>query len=111
MVLGSRLTPIDRAERFRSRRCTSRSGNELLKSHQEFELCCQWIQDNPDLEGKRNAYHWKHSVENWLRPNNIKPDYISQGVFILAAIYMGYKIHRIKKSTGARIGERGVSGA
>lgn len=79
---------------------------DLLNSHQEFEYCCQWIDANPELPGKRNSYHWKHQVEYWLRSNKMNPDYIGEGVFTLAAIYKGYRIHRIRKSTGARIGER-----
>ncbi len=76
---------------------------ELLDAHLPFEYCCQWIDENPELPDKRTSYHWKHQVENWLRANHYNPDYIGEGVFTLAAIYKGYKIHRIQDSTGARI--------
>lgn len=79
---------------------------DLFRRHQEFEYCCQYIAQNPDLPGKRIAYHWKHRVENWLQSNKMRPDYIPQGVFILAALHMGYRVHRIRKSDGARIGEK-----
>jgi hypothetical protein len=77
----------------------------LKDAHQEFEYCCQWVSDYFDLVWRKSTYHLKHQVENRLRENHMKPDYIPQGVFILAAISMGYKIHRIPDSSGARIGE------
>jgi hypothetical protein len=79
---------------------------ELKRAFREFELTCAWIMGNPELKGRRSAYHWKHQVENWLRTDGIKPDYIAQGVFILAALHMGYRIHRIRGDLGARIGRK-----
>jgi len=69
---------------------------------------CDWITRNPELKGRISTYHWKHEVENWLRTDGIKPDYIAQGVFILAAYHLGYKIHRIRGDLGARIGKKEV---
>jgi len=82
---------------------------ELKDAYQEFLYCCKWIEANPDFDGKRIAYHWKHEVENWLQKDHIKPDYIGQGVFILAAIHMGYPIRRSPQSTGARFGKKDVA--
>ncbi len=79
---------------------------QLRQCHAEFEYCCQWITDNPELPGKLSSYNWKHRVENWLRGNKMQPDYIPAGVFTLAAIYMGYRVHRKRNSYHARIGEK-----
>jgi hypothetical protein len=81
----------------------------LKRAFKEFQLTCDWIMRNPELKGRISAYHWKHEVENWLRTDGIKPNYIAQGVFILAALHMGYRIHRIRGSIGARIGKREVT--
>ena len=77
---------------------------ELKDAHQEFEYCCQWIGDFYDLVPRNGAYHLKHQVEKWLQQKQLKPDYIAEGVFILAAVHSGYRIRRVKHSTGARIG-------
>jgi hypothetical protein len=81
---------------------------ELRRAYRLFQLTCDWITRNPELKGMRSAYHWKHQVENWLRTDGIKPDYIAQGVFILAALHLGYKIHRIRGDLSARIGKKEV---
>lgn len=79
---------------------------ELLDAHLPFEYCCQWTAANPELPGLRTSYHWKHQVQAWAEKQKLPSSYIGEGVFTLAAIYKGYKIHRIRKSTGARIGKK-----
>lgn len=79
---------------------------ELLGAHLPFEYCCQWIDENPELPGNRTSYHWKHQVQPWAERQKLPSSYIGEGVFTLAAIYKGYKIHRIRRSTGARIWKR-----
>lgn len=79
---------------------------ELLDAYLPFEYCCQWIDANPELPGNRTSYHWKHQVQLWAERQMLPSSYIGEGVFTLAAIYKGYKIHRIRKSTGARIGKK-----
>jgi hypothetical protein len=66
-------------------------------------LNSQWIDANPDLPDLQTSYHWKHQVQPWAEKLKLESSYIGEGVFTLAAIYKGYKIHRIKNSTGARI--------
>jgi hypothetical protein len=44
-----------------------------------------------------SSYSWKHVAENWHRRKNVDPDgdyYISSGMFIAAAISMGFLIKK-----------------
>ena len=92
-----RLTP-EQAEAIRRE-----ARQELLDAHLPFEYCCQWIDANPALPDLQTSYHWKHQVQPWAEGLQLESSYIGEGVFTLAAIYKGYKIHRITNSTGARI--------
>ena len=38
----------------------------------------------------RNSYSWKHVVERWIRPT-VSNYYVSNGMFIAAALAMGYE--------------------
>jgi hypothetical protein len=78
---------------------------QLLSAHQEFEYCCEWIGDFYDLLWRRSACHLKHLVENRLVERHLKPDHILEGVFIVAAIYSGYRVRRHSESIGAQFGE------
>ncbi len=75
---------------------------ELRDGYQEFLYCCQWIELNPKLSGRETSYNWKHRVSGWLANQNIRANYIGEGIFIIAAIHKGYKIHKMRKSIGVR---------
>lgn len=93
-------TKISYEELFKEKR------EELKDSFQEFQYCCDWINLNPNFDGKVHAYHWKHRVQEWLEANEMRPSYIAQGVFILAAMYLGYKVRKMKNDTCATFGPR-----
>ncbi len=86
--------------------CWEIKRQELKNAHREFEYCCQAIAEFPHYISKHSAYHLKHCVEEWLRREYSKDVYIPQGVFMLAAIYMGYNVRRIARTINARIGNR-----
>jgi len=45
--------------------------HEGLKTQLEnFELCLEWLDKNPRLEGRRNAHYWKDRVQSEMRPEN-----------------------------------------
>ena len=52
-----------------------------------------------ELKPGRAACFWKVDIENDLG------DHVYQGIVILAGIVLGYKVHRIGGSLGARIGK------
>lgn len=70
------------------------SPQELYNNEEAFNLCCQWILLQPTRKTMNNtdtSYGYKHSVENWQKAGA----YISNGIFIAAAIHLGlkYKIY------------------
>jgi len=77
----------------------------LQSKYQEFLSCVQWLQENPVIERNRYAYSLKQDVERWVEGSGQKHTWIPEGVFTLAAIFMGYTIRRIPHSTGARFSE------
>lgn len=60
----------------------------------EVQICVEWLLAHDALERRktintgRNSYSWKHVVER------SKGQYVSNGAFICAALYLGYKIKR-----------------
>ena len=63
---------------------------DLKGQREKFELCLRWLDENPNLEGKRRAHYLKDRVQNELSPHS----HIPRGVFILAALYRGYRGHK-----------------
>lgn len=103
---GVSIDPNRPCSAFRKEILRERARQDILDAHLPFEYCCQWIDANPELPGKRSSYHWKHQVQPWAERQKLPSSYIGEGVFTLAAIYKGYRIHRIRWSTGARIGKK-----
>lgn len=83
-------------EYFRERR------RELEQAFQEFSQCLQWLQRNT-IEGKWNAHYWKDQVQRDCRPPDAEYFHIPRGVFILAALYSGFKVRPMDESTDAWI--------
>jgi hypothetical protein len=74
-----------------------------LKGHLEnFELCLDWLDKHP-IEGKRNAHYWKDRVQDAYKPEHHNYFHIPRGVFVLAALYKGYRVTRMQGSTDAWI--------
>lgn len=65
------------------------------------QLCIEWLLHHDGLERRktvnkrRDSYSWKHVVERAVG------EYISNGEFIYAALYMNYKMSREKDSPNA----------
>ena len=77
----------------------------LKKSYDAFSYAWDWFQCQECVRPRRAACHWKVDIENDLTYRKINI-YMPQGAVILAALYLGYKVHRIRGSVGARIGKR-----
>lgn len=61
---------------------------------------------------QRNSYNLKHLAESWSRSsNNPNRDtaYVSNGVFILAALYRGFLVEPISHSLNAMVGKSGIA--
>lgn len=65
------------------------------------QVCIEWLLHHDGLERRksinreRNSYGWKHIVE---RKQNV---YVSNGEFICAALYLGYRMSRELQSPNA----------
>jgi hypothetical protein len=61
----------------------------------EVQTCIEWLLAHDALDRRktintgRTSYSWKHVVERE------KDKYISNGAFICAALYLGYKMKRV----------------
>jgi hypothetical protein len=77
----------------------------LKKSYMAFCYAWDWFQSQEYIRPRRAACHWKVDIENDLTDQKINV-YMPQGAVVLAALYLGYKVHRIRGSVGARIGRR-----
>lgn len=93
------LSPEQREDMFRSDR-------NYLKEHclKEFELACQWLNNCSKIKNinrRHGSYTLKHYVERWARKNGIEDNYVSNGAFIAAAFYMGFKVVPIVNTPNA----------
>jgi hypothetical protein len=79
---------------------------ELKRQLANFRLCLEWLAENPLVEGGRNAHYWKDRVQDDYKPVHPIYFHIPRGVFILAALYRGYKVTRLRGSSDAWIGKR-----
>lgn len=77
----------------------------LKKSYRAFCYAWDFFQCQEYVRPKRAACHWKVDIENDLTDQKINI-YMPQGAVILAALYLRYKVHRIRGSVGGRIGKR-----
>jgi hypothetical protein len=77
----------------------------LKRSYDAFCYAWDWFQCQEYVRPRRAACHWKVDIENDLTDRKINV-YMPQGAVILAALYLGYKVQRIRGSVGARIGKR-----
>lgn len=68
-------------------------------SCKQFERACAWLSRRTPIKSfnkSRTSYGLKHTVESWHRDNGVKGDvYVSNGVFIAAALHMGFRYHRV----------------
>jgi hypothetical protein len=78
---------------------------ELKKSYRAFCYAWDFFQCQEEVRPGRAACHWKVDIENDLTAQKIDI-YMPQGAVILAALYLGYKVRRIRGSVGGRIGKR-----
>ena len=78
---------------------------DLKKSFNAFCYAWDWFQCQAEVRPGRAACFWKVDIENDLTDRKINI-YMPQGAVILAALYLGYKVHRIRESVGGRIGKR-----
>ena len=73
--------------------------SNLFSCPEQYDHCCKWlhlIQNNGDVSTKNNSYGYKHKVEDYIKAKYPhKESYISNGMFIVAAIDMGFD-HRPK---------------
>jgi hypothetical protein len=81
--------------------------DELKRQLENFELCVDWLDKNPHLEGKRNAHYWKDRVQDAYRRSYPGYFHIPRGVFILAALCRGYEVTRMRGGTDAWVCEGG----
>ncbi len=76
--------------------------DELKGEPENFELCLDWLYKHP-IEGKRNAHYWKDRVQFFHKPSHPGYFHIGRGVFILAALYFGLDVRKMRGSTDAWI--------
>jgi hypothetical protein len=85
---------------------TFENEREALKnSYMAFCYAWDWFQCQEYVRPNRAACHWKVDIENDLGNREIHV-YMPQGAVMLAALYLGYKVHPIRGSVGGRIGKR-----
>jgi hypothetical protein len=77
----------------------------LRQSFEAFGYARDWFQCQEYLRPRRATCFWKVDIINDLTSRKIYV-YMPQGAVILAALSLGYKVHRIRRSTGGRIGKR-----
>jgi hypothetical protein len=53
---------------------------------------------------KFSSYGWKHRAEGWFRDARGKREYVSNGMFIAAALSIGMPMERIFRSVNCRLG-------
>lgn len=61
--------------------------------YREFTLCCEWLQScttRKTINDSISSYRLKHMVEAWAEKTGRDDCYVSNGVFIAAAIHMGF---------------------
>lgn len=64
-------------------------------------LCCG---RRKTLNRKATSYGLKHSAERAMRGLNVADPYVSNGVFIVAAIVLGFRVEHIQGTPNAWIG-------
>lgn len=84
-----------------SREIFAQEREDLKRQLKNFELCLDWLEKNPHLAGKWNAHYWKDQVQDAYKPSHPGYFHIPRGVFILAALFRGYKVTKIECSTDA----------
>jgi hypothetical protein len=78
-----KLNPVEYNEKLHAQQ------EDLLKSAESFEKTCIWIKENikeiQSINTKHTSYGLKHLAEKHV-------GYITNGVFIAAAIHCGFKV-------------------
>ena len=68
---------------------------ELYTLYPMYCHCLNWLATDPVLAPHRTTLEFKRDVERWLNAKGISNHYIPQGVFILAALSVGYTIAKL----------------
>ncbi len=99
---GRGLTPTQRTSKFQEYQ------QKLLDSAEEFEKTCEWLstkERRKTINKSHTSYGLKHMAERDI-------GYITNGVFIAAAIHCGFKIQFFHGSANVciNISEKALSG-
>lgn len=98
--MGEYLTKKQRNIIFEQKR------RELLDELEQFKTACRWLRHQKKIKTfnrKRGSYGLKHIVENWASVNKLKQTYIANGIFIAAAIHMGFEFRRRSRKSPSMI--------
>jgi hypothetical protein len=79
---------------------TSKCGIEEFESALLFLSACE----HRKSVSKFSSYGWKHRAESWFRDARGKREYVSNGMFIAAALSIGMPMERIFRSVNCRLG-------
>jgi hypothetical protein len=80
----------------------------LQRCYPLFGRCCDYLQSRNRLTRGLHLSDLNMSFENWLwQPPFARPE-IPLGVVVLAAIYVGYDVRKVRGSTDARIVKGGA---
>jgi hypothetical protein len=87
-----------------SKRMFDQRRNELLNSVDECNRCCEWITANlqPVKTPTTESYHLKHVAEKDI-------GYITNGLFIVAALLCGLTVKRYSINAGVGVSKRSVT--
>ena len=83
---------------------TMKEREALFTFYNEFLVCCEFashLRKQQSVSRNTSSYGLKHVVERWAKKGGILPNYIPNGVFIVAMICMGFDYKRIKNSHNA----------
>jgi hypothetical protein len=73
---------------------------------EEFERACQFLTEHCKRRktcSRFSSYGWKHRAEIWFREAKGGRQYVSNGMFIAAAIANCFKIERFPRSPNCRV--------
>lgn len=85
---GLNMTPEERKTKFIEKQ------NSLLNNVEQFQKACQWLSTKDKINSinqKHNSYGLKHLAEKEI-------GYITNGIFIAAAIHCGFKVKKFDDS-------------
>jgi hypothetical protein len=79
---------------------SSEGGIEEFERALLFLAACEYRKS----VSKFSSYGWKHRAESWFRATRGNREYVSNGMFIAAALSMGLPMERILGSVNCRLG-------